>query len=640
MERERARESERERERARERQRDQRVVYAAGFYDVLYRITPRWPLLCNPPQNTQIHCTCSVVPSKVLLSPNDAEEQPQDPFSTLLTAFSFSPTRGERGSTVYQTEASILFCDVSLNPGESQTFEYVTTIPQEVPPTYRGNSISYVHKVTIGVQRVGDVSQQLKLPFRVLPIDKFLVRACRRESAYIQNDLAERRRESAVRFQQSCDFSAETPPPTPDVVTPRTMRPSPEIVYGTDTPDDVPNSAVKLRLDTKLAAVVADDSSIMAHNNGVVDDRGESDGGRGSTPVDAEAVEDAGGAGGGGGGSNGPTHTPSPRAPLFDPLVASGIALRPAGSPKTPTKALPSMSDSTHATPYGTPHGTPHGTPYGTPYETPAPQTPSTSHMQIRRHSSSEDFDELHRSPAGPAALPKSPKRADIGRLAPVVGVRTNPFCTKRSHQDFSRPTVLHAITSLSRRRKPQIFKIGCADKVAVKFHLSKPVYKIGEDVIGWFDFNGTTASCYQVTVTLETVEHIEDTHRVTPAGKNRSSVESGVITVHAKHLQFCRHLTTATIMLPIPLATTPQFSTGIVSVEWRLGFEFVLAAGDIDTFATINDSIPGSKRGDQLTVGPSAVPVETIKWNLPISVLPTHPSNLPSVNAVATKLI
>ena len=39
------------------------------------------------------------------------------------------------------------------------------------------------------------------------------------------------------------------------------------------------------------------------------------------------------------------------------------------------------------------------------------------------------------------------------------------------------------------------------ADKVATKFHLSKPVFKIGEDVVGWFDFSGTTASCYQVTV-------------------------------------------------------------------------------------------------------------------------------------------
>lgn len=47
------------------------------------------------------------------------------------------------------------------------------------------------------------------------------------------------------------------------------------------------------------------------------------------------------------------------------------------------------------------------------------------------------------------------------------------------------------------------------ADKVATKFHLSKPVFKIGEDVVGWFDFSGTTASCYQVTVRNTTLPAI-----------------------------------------------------------------------------------------------------------------------------------
>lgn len=136
--------------------------------------------------------------------------------------------------------------------------------------------------------------------------------------------------------------------------------------------------------------------------------------------------------------------------------------------------------------------------------------------------------------------------------------------------------------------------------------------------------------------VTLETVEHIEDSHRATPAGKRPASVESGVVTVHARHSEFCRHLTTSTVMLPIPLATTPQFSTGIVSVEWRLGFEFVLAAGGVDTPPVVIEGLPG---GDTIVVGPAAVEVDKIKWNMPISVLPTNPVNLPSINAVVTDM-
>lgn len=88
--------------------------------------------------------------------------------------------------------------------------------------------------------------------------------------------------------------------------------------------------------------------------------------------------------------------------------------------------------------------------------------------------------------------------------------------------------------------------------------------------------------------------------------------------------------------MLPIPLATTPQFSTGIVSVEWRLGFEFVLAAGGVDTPPVVIEGLPG---GDTIVVGPAAVEVDKIKWNMPISVLPTNPVNLPSINAVVTDM-
>jgi hypothetical protein len=197
----------------------------------------------------------------------------------------------------------------------------------------------------------------------------------------------------------------------------------------------------------------------------------------------------------------------------------------------------------------------------------------------------------------------------------------------------------MHAVSSLSRRRKPNIFKIGPESKVAVKFHLSKPVFKIGEDVVGWFDFSGTTASCYQVTVTLETVELIEEAHRPPTDKQKRAATatgETGTVTVHAKQALFCRHLTTSTVMLPVPLTATPQFSTGIVSVEWRLAFEFVLGGGDVDVPNQLtSEGITGGNEGDVINTGPTKVPVETIKWQLPISVLPTDPSHLPAINAL-----
>jgi hypothetical protein len=68
-----------------------------------------------------------------------------------------------------------------------------------------------VHSPNVVVRRI----------VQVLPIDPVLNGACRRESMRLAHDLDDRRRESAVRLQQSGDFPIETPPPTPDVVTPR-----------------------------------------------------------------------------------------------------------------------------------------------------------------------------------------------------------------------------------------------------------------------------------------------------------------------------------------------------------------------------------------------------------------------------------
>eukprot|EP00039_Didymoeca_costata_P002875 m.63356 g.63356 ORF g.63356 m.63356 type:complete len:126 (-) comp11577_c0_seq1:37-414(-) len=94
------------------------------------------------------------------------------------------------------------------------------------------------------------------------------------------------------------------------------------------------------------------------------------------------------------------------------------------------------------------------------------------------------------------------------------------------------------------------------------------------------------------------------------------------------------------TLTLPIPLKATPQFSTDIVQVEWRLSFEFVLecqnpVSEDPNTDIKENEQTDANLDDDDdvITCAPELIDVETLRWNLPISVLPTHPSNLPSQN-------
>ncbi|KAK4292430.1 hypothetical protein Pmani_034810 [Petrolisthes manimaculis] len=116
--------------------------------------------------SAQIHCQCSVNESRVLLpssSPKQSEEKAVTNADT-----SFAPCRGERGRVVLSTKPKILFCDLHLLPGESRSFVYKELLPCDAPPTYRGQLLKYVYKITIGTQRLGAPTKLLRIPFRVI----------------------------------------------------------------------------------------------------------------------------------------------------------------------------------------------------------------------------------------------------------------------------------------------------------------------------------------------------------------------------------------------------------------------------------------------------------------------------------------
>lgn len=77
----------------------------------------------------------------------------------------------------------MLCCDLRLEPADTKAFTYEALLPVRAPPSYKGENIAYFHKLAIGVQRVGNPAELLRIPLRVLPIDPQLMMACRRESA-------------------------------------------------------------------------------------------------------------------------------------------------------------------------------------------------------------------------------------------------------------------------------------------------------------------------------------------------------------------------------------------------------------------------------------------------------------------------
>jgi len=92
-------------------------------------------------------------------------------------------------------------------------------------------------------------------------------------------------------------------------------------------------------------------------------------------------------------------------------------------------------------------------------------------------------------------------------------------------------------------------------------------------------------------------------------------------VTSYGKFHQVCLHTSHTQMILPLPLTITPAFNTNIVSLSWKLHFEFVTTKPeDINSGQTVIDA------QGVMTQSPASVNVQTMVWDLPITVFPTHP--------------
>ncbi|MXQ89480.1 hypothetical protein E5288_WYG000811 [Bos mutus] len=114
--------------------------------------------------SAQIHCQFHASESRVALPPPDSSQPDVQPESQTVLL----PHRGERGQCILSTPPKILFCDLRLDPGESKSYSYSEVLPVEGPPSFRGQSVKYVYKLTIGCQRVNSPITLLRVPLRVL----------------------------------------------------------------------------------------------------------------------------------------------------------------------------------------------------------------------------------------------------------------------------------------------------------------------------------------------------------------------------------------------------------------------------------------------------------------------------------------
>ncbi|XP_075145867.1 RAB6A-GEF complex partner protein 2 [Haematobia irritans] len=242
----------------------------------------------------------------------------------------------------------------------------------------------------------------------------------------------------------------------------------------------------------------------------------------------------------------------------------------------------------------------------------------------------------------------------------------TNPFLEKKEISELE--ISWHHLKNVTARRAPKFYRISNKRGYVGRFCLFKPAYKLGEDIVGSLDFANCKVRCVQFSVKLQVQEILLDNSERrtsnTELNDNSSvnsldmaSVASGVgsdfmhksstsasskdnegnneptgkVTSVTKCHQVCYALLQTQVVVPIPLHITPTFRTDCVDVKWRLHFEFVTS--EMMDFGKKNPDV-----GELLA--PNEIPVETMVWNLPITIYPANPLQIYAPSQAHTLLI
>ncbi|XP_068618974.1 RAB6A-GEF complex partner protein 2 [Battus philenor] len=190
----------------------------------------------------------------------------------------------------------------------------------------------------------------------------------------------------------------------------------------------------------------------------------------------------------------------------------------------------------------------------------------------------------------------------------------TNPFSEERK-VETPLTMALQVLQNLTARRSPNSYMITNTRGKVGRFCLFKSAYKLGEDIVGTFDFSVGTVTCMQVSVALQPEEIVKSKTPAKNVIKQDSCSRSMTV---ARYHEVTLGLTHSELILPIPLHITPAFDVNDVSLRWRLHFEFV----------TTNEKLsPNSEEMDWNA--PLNVPIETMVWNLPVKIYSTLPKQI-----------
>ena len=201
----------------------------------------------------------------------------------------------------------------------------------------------------------------------------------------------------------------------------------------------------------------------------------------------------------------------------------------------------------------------------------------------------------------------------------------TNPFLMTENKDsvDKSSSSILNLLQEPSARRVATFYDVRNSKGRVGRLCLFKTSFRLGEDVVGLFDFAEAESQCMQYSVSLYCEEQVKEAKKAKVILKQSSQ-------------EFSYGYDQTNFSLPIPLHSTPTFQDENCALDWMLRFEFVISAGSepISKQPLLDEK---STEGHEWN-GPAHCQVETMTWNLPIKVLPTNPNQVANVLNIQTQ--
>lgn len=194
-----------------------------------------------------------------------------------------------------------------------------------------------------------------------------------------------------------------------------------------------------------------------------------------------------------------------------------------------------------------------------------------------------------------------------------------NPFLSPEVKEVSFHDLALQALAMETSRRTSMNYTLKNPSGVIGRISFFKPSYKVGEDVTGALDLTLATTSCIQISAELQSIEEVPADLLISSPSRHP------LFSTHASYTECCHNTLLTHFSLPIPLSATQTFSTNFVSLKWQLHFQFIIARSKSHTHKNIEDSThkkPISTATTLQTLNTSLV--DTMTWDLPITVLPT----------------